>query len=167
MRSFLLTILGGILGTMLGLLVWLLLAISISSIVAYFYPGGTSPVMGFLPSDESFLTGCIFLFLLPFVALYGALLGVTRAECIEARWVMQSLPHGVITTFRDDGARFKETTYHRGVAHGLYRDYWPNGIIACEGQYVNGMQDGEWRHYNPDGSLQQIYHYAVGREIQI
>jgi hypothetical protein len=166
MRSFLLTILGGILGTTLGLLVWLILAIAISAIIAYFYPGGISPVMGFLPSDESFLTGCILLFLLPIVALYGALLGVKRAEYIEAKWVLQSLPHGVITTFREDGTRFKETTYHRGLPHGLHRDYWPNGMVAYEGQFVNEKQDGQWRQYNQDGSLRQVYRFNSGKLIQ-
>ncbi|HMC90237.1 MAG TPA: hypothetical protein VKI17_11855 [Gemmataceae bacterium] len=77
----------------------------------------------------------------------------------------ESVPHGLVTTFRDDGSRLAETTYQGGVAHGPYRDYWSNGLLACEGLYANGSQEGEWRFYNPDGTLREAIWFDGGREV--
>jgi len=77
----------------------------------------------------------------------------------------EQVPDGVVTTFREDGSRLEEKTYHRGVAHGPYRDYWSNGLLACEGQYVRGVQEGEWRFYNPDGTLREVIRFEGGREV--
>jgi hypothetical protein len=151
-------------GAILGVLVWLVVAIVVSRIVAFFYPGWSSSELGSWPSDQSCLTFCILILILPFAAILGGSIGVTRAQRMEARWVLQSLPNGLITTSRNDGSLFAETTYYQGVTQGPYRDYWPNGNLACEGQYANGLQHGEWRYYNPDGSLRMILYFSDGQE---
>jgi hypothetical protein len=166
MRGLLLTLLGGLGGGILGVFVWFAFTFVITAIVTFFYPSWKSSELGSLPSDASCFTVVTLILILPFATLLGASLGVTRAQRLEARWVLQSLPHGIITTFRDDGSLFAETTYHQGVANGPYRDFWPNSRVACEGQYANGLQDGEWRYYNPDGSLQMKILFSAGQEIQ-
>ena len=77
----------------------------------------------------------------------------------------EQVPDGVVATFREDGSRLAETTYHGGVAHGPYRDYWSNGLLACEGRYAGGVQDGEWRFYSPDGTLREVIQFEGGREV--
>jgi hypothetical protein len=165
-RGLLLTILGPFVGAALGVLVWLLVAIAVSNVVGYFYPGGNSSVMGFMPSEQSEWAFCVLLLIFPYATLFGVVWGASSAQLIEARLVLESLPHGVIASFREDGTLFAETTYHRGVAQGSYRDYWHNGNVACEGQNVEGLQDGEWRYYNEDGSLRETIRFSSGQEIQ-
>jgi len=78
--GWLLSIVGGIAGAMGGLLVWFLITIVISKTIAYFYPGGTSSVVGYVPSDESCFTICVLIWILPFAVLVGVLKGVGIVE---------------------------------------------------------------------------------------
>jgi hypothetical protein len=165
-RGLLLIVAGWLVGTIVAVLMWFIIAIVVFIVTDCFYPGTHSDVMGDLPSGEKWLTFCALILILPFTAILGGSMGVTRAQRIEARCVLQSLRNGLIATFREDGTRFAETTYHRGVIHGPYRDYWPNSNVACEGQYANGLQDGDWRYYDSDGSLRMTIHFSNGREIK-
>src|ERR1700676_1842638 len=96
--------LGGLVGAILGLLVWFAITIAISRTVVYFYPGSASDVS--FHSDQSCLMFCILILILPFAASLGGSIGVSQAQRIETRWVLQSLSHGIIATFRDDGSLF-------------------------------------------------------------
>lgn len=77
-----------------------------------------------------------------------------------------TIPDGVVTTFRKDGSRLSEATYVRGVLHGPYRDFWSHGGLSSEGHYRDGLQDGEWRYYDCDtGELRDVLQFTAGREV--
>ena len=74
-----------------------------------------------------------------------------------------TIPDGVMTTYRDDGSRLAEATYVRGVLHGPYRDFWSSGGVSLEGQYRDGLEDGEWRYYHHEtGELQEVLQFVAG-----
>lgn len=82
--------------------------------------------------------------------------------------MVEPMPNGLVTTYRDDGSKLAEATYERGVLQGPYRDFWSHGGVSLEGQYVNGVQEGEWRFYDRDtGSLREVLRFEGGREVVV
>jgi antitoxin component YwqK of YwqJK toxin-antitoxin module len=80
--------------------------------------------------------------------------------------MVTSIPHGIVTTHRDDGSLLTEATYVCGILHGPYRDFWSHGGVSLEGQYRDGMQEGEWRFYDRDtGELREVLRFVDGREL--
>jgi antitoxin component YwqK of YwqJK toxin-antitoxin module len=80
--------------------------------------------------------------------------------------MVDAMPNGVVTTYRDDGSRLAEATYVHGVLHGPYRDYWSHGGVSLEGQYRNGLKVGEWRFYDHEtGKLREVLQFVDGREV--
>jgi antitoxin component YwqK of YwqJK toxin-antitoxin module len=70
-----------------------------------------------------------------------------------------SIPHGTITQWWDNGKKRSELHYVKGQRHGPRLAWYQDGRNRSEGAYDHDRPVGTWREWNPDGTIRQELKY--------
>ncbi|NND94036.1 MAG: hypothetical protein HKN45_04175 [Flavobacteriales bacterium] len=60
---------------------------------------------------------------------------------------------GLWVSFYENGVRWSEENYMKGVREGRVINFYPNGIIRYRGQYIDDKKAGLWQFYDEEGKL--------------
>lgn len=70
-----------------------------------------------------------------------------------------SLREGVWYSYFENGNKWSETTYKKGLKEGATLVNYPNGKPHYKGQYKNDKKSGHWIFYKEDGSIDYEENY--------
>ncbi len=70
-----------------------------------------------------------------------------------------SLRDGVWYSYFENGNKWSETTYKKGLKEGPTLVNYPNGKLFYKGQYKNDKKTGHWIFYKEDGSVDYEENY--------
>lgn len=62
-----------------------------------------------------------------------------------------TIKHGLVKKYRDDGSLLSESNYDSGILNGLARNYYADGKIKSEFNYVQGKKEGVVTMYYESG----------------
>lgn len=60
---------------------------------------------------------------------------------------------GLWESFYDNGYRWSEMEYYKGMRDGAVISYFPNGMMRYQGQYASDNRTGWWMFYDTTGAL--------------
>lgn len=72
------------------------------------------------------------------------------------------IPHGVVTTYWENGQKKSEVSYDHGVRHGPRTAWYADGTKRSYGEYVNGKANGTWTEWYADGTKAKEFQFDHG-----
>lgn len=75
----------------------------------------------------------------------------------------QRINHGSYTEYYQNGQKFAQGTYDRGLYDGKWTFWHDNGQICKEVTFIKGVPDGSWSVYRADGTEQSSKSYKLGK----
>ena len=66
---------------------------------------------------------------------------------------------GVWYSYYENGNKWSELSYDKGVKNGTSVVYYPNGQIHYKGQYKNDEKSGDWTFYTETGEVDYSKQY--------
>lgn len=75
----------------------------------------------------------------------------------------ESMMHGPLTGWFEDGRQSEKGYYQHGKKAGTFTYWYPNGQIAVTGDYKNDRPDGMWVWYHENGLKSTVGNFVEGK----
>lgn len=83
---------------------------------------------------------------------------------IEKYYVNQdSIRFGTYTSYDDEGVKFEESHYKKGLLHGDRKIFYPNGEVEILEHYENGQIEGNYQTFYENGQINLDANYIDGK----
>ena len=66
---------------------------------------------------------------------------------------------GIWYSYYENGNKWSELSYDKGVKNGVSVVYYPNGKTHYKGQYINDEKSGDWVFYKAKGEIDYTKSY--------
>ena len=81
----------------------------------------------------------------------------------EGKYLSKERPHGLWKWYYEDGSKWREENFERGVEEGLLIEWNDSQKVVTKGEFIEGLKEGKW-YYNIGDHTEEGDYIAGNKE---